>query len=72
MEDMAKLADLHEGSLLYNIKLRYRDNLIYTYIGSILSAVNPYKALNSIYEDGKVRAAPPRSTSRARSGIPGV
>jgi myosin X len=22
MEDMAKLADLHEGSLLYNIQLR--------------------------------------------------
>jgi myosin X len=54
VEDMAKLADLHEGSLLYNIKLRYNKDLIYTYIGSILSAVNPYKSLSGLYDDSKI------------------
>ncbi|EDQ90134.1 uncharacterized protein MONBRDRAFT_7459 [Monosiga brevicollis MX1] len=51
---MAKLGDLHEGSLLYNIKLRYKKDLIYTYIGSILSAVNPYKSLPGLYDDAKI------------------
>ena len=43
---MSQLADLHEGAILYNIKLRYKTLKIYTYIGSILSAVNPYQALD--------------------------
>ena len=46
VEDMSQLADLHEGAILYNIHLRYRSNKIYTYIGSILSAINPYQVLN--------------------------
>eukprot|EP00049_Salpingoeca_infusionum_P017514 m.353252 g.353252 ORF g.353252 m.353252 type:complete len:1850 (+) comp16718_c0_seq1:158-5707(+) len=54
VEDMAQLADLHEGSLLYNIALRYRSDQIYTYIGSILSAVNPYKKLDSLYGAAKI------------------
>lgn len=45
VEDMSKLADLHEGSLLYNIRQRYMNDNIYTFIGSIVSAVNPYKRL---------------------------
>ncbi len=43
VEDMSSLADLHEGAILYNIQMRYKKNNIYTYIGSILSAVNPYQ-----------------------------
>ncbi|KJE90748.1 myosin-X [Capsaspora owczarzaki ATCC 30864] len=46
VEDMATLADLHEGAILHNIDLRYAKDLIYTYIGSILCAVNPYKKID--------------------------
>ncbi|XP_006816618.1 unconventional myosin-VIIa-like, partial [Saccoglossus kowalevskii] len=43
IDDMIQLRDLHEGSLLMNLKQRYEKSQIYTYTGSILVAVNPYK-----------------------------
>lgn len=42
---MITLGDLHEGSLLHNIHLRYLKDDVYTYTGNILVAVNPYKTL---------------------------
>jgi myosin X len=55
LEDMSQLADLHEGAILYNIQLRYRSNHIYTYIGSILAAINPYQAINLYTSDDILR-----------------
>lgn len=54
VDDMATLVDLHEGAILYNITLRYQQNLIYTYIGSILSAVNPYKDMGEFYSEATI------------------
>ncbi|XP_071802894.1 unconventional myosin-X-like isoform X2 [Asterias amurensis] len=50
LEDMAKLTDLKDDSILENLKLRYEHDQIYTYIGSILAALNPYKSIPSNYE----------------------
>ncbi|XP_058458630.1 unconventional myosin-XV isoform X2 [Malaya genurostris] len=49
VEDMTQLEDLHEASLLWNLKLRYDNTLIYTYAGSILISVNPYKMFADAY-----------------------
>ncbi|XP_044296365.1 unconventional myosin-Ih [Varanus komodoensis] len=42
------LLDSHtsESAFLDNLCKRYRENLIYTYIGTLLVSVNPYKELN--------------------------
>ncbi|KAI5957802.1 MYO1 [Candida theae] len=53
-EDMAELTHLNEPSVVYNLYLRYMDDLIYTYSGLFLVAINPYKSL-PIYDDSMVR-----------------
>ncbi|XP_055630321.1 unconventional myosin-XV [Toxorhynchites rutilus septentrionalis] len=49
VEDMTQLDDLHEATLLWNLKLRYDNGLVYTYAGSILVAMNPYKMFPGAY-----------------------
>ncbi|XP_023645863.1 myosin-7 isoform X1 [Capsella rubella] len=49
VDDMTKLAYLHEPGVLLNLKCRYNANEIYTYTGNILIAVNPFKRLPHLY-----------------------
>ncbi|KAI9343887.1 myosin heavy chain [Zopfochytrium polystomum] len=44
-EDMADLTYLNEASVVHNLGRRYASNLIYTYSGLFLVAINPYKKL---------------------------
>uniref|UniRef100_A0A3B5MY38 Myosin motor domain-containing protein n=1 Tax=Xiphophorus couchianus TaxID=32473 RepID=A0A3B5MY38_9TELE len=50
VEDMATLEDLHDGAIMHNLYQRYHQRQIYTYIGSILAAVNPYQPLPGLYD----------------------
>uniref|UniRef100_A0A673XCB9 Unconventional myosin-X-like n=1 Tax=Salmo trutta TaxID=8032 RepID=A0A673XCB9_SALTR len=50
VEDMSTLAELHEAAIMYNLYLRYQKDCIYTNIGSILAAVNPYKQIPGLYD----------------------
>ncbi|KAL0966723.1 hypothetical protein UPYG_G00299320 [Umbra pygmaea] len=49
VEDMATMEDLHDGAIMHNLHIRYQQRNIYTYIGSILAAVNPYQPMPDLY-----------------------
>lgn len=50
VDDMTKLAYLHEPGVLHNLSCRYGLNEIYTYTGNILIAVNPFQRLPHLYD----------------------
>ncbi|AES81671.2 putative myosin ATPase [Medicago truncatula] len=50
VDDMTKLAYLHEPGVLNNLRSRYDINEIYTYTGNILIAVNPFIKLPHLYD----------------------
>ncbi|KAK7810753.1 hypothetical protein U0070_027481 [Myodes glareolus] len=45
VEDLVLLEPLDEDSLIKNLRLRYEEKEIYTYIGSVVISVNPYQSL---------------------------
>ena len=45
---MVSMDNLNEAEILYNIKLRYAQDRIFTYIGPTLIVMNPYKKIEEI------------------------
>lgn len=48
--NIVELEDLTDDTLLQGVKARYKKNLIYTFVGDVLLAVNPYRRI-PIYGD---------------------
>ena len=56
IENLVDLDELSEGAILHHIRVRFMKKNIYTFVGSILVAVNPFEALN-IYSERDIRRA---------------
>ena len=56
VENLVDLDELSEGAILHHKRLRFQKKIIYTHVGSILVAVNPFEAL-SIYGERDIRRA---------------
>ncbi|TBU02928.1 heavy chain of myosin, partial [Hamiltosporidium tvaerminnensis] len=54
IDDLASLSYLNEPSVLHNLATRYYNDIIYTYSGLFLVAINPYKKLK-IYSSDTIR-----------------
>jgi len=54
VKDCAQLGYLSPPSVLYNLKIRYDSNIIYTYSGLFCVAINPYRRF-PIYHEGIIR-----------------
>ena len=46
IDDLINISDLNEMSILHNLRIRYKEDKIYTNVSSILISVNPFKLLS--------------------------
>ncbi|XP_028414571.1 unconventional myosin-VI-like isoform X2 [Dendronephthya gigantea] len=55
VEDNCALMFLNEATLLNNLRVRYKKDLIYTYVADILLAVNPYHDMRDLYSSAMMK-----------------
>jgi len=53
-DDLVQLQHLHEPALLHVLSLRFRMNVIYTYVGAILISMNPFRRIPALYEQRRL------------------
>lgn len=53
-DDMVMLSKATNPEIHKNLKVRYDNEMIYTYIGDVLIAVNPFKQIGGLYSDSKI------------------
>lgn len=47
---MVDMENLSDAELLYNVALRFKKNLIFTYVGQTLLVLNPYFLIEPLYK----------------------
>jgi myosin heavy subunit len=53
-DDLVQMDEVNEASILHNLRTRFSNELIYTSVGDILVAINPFQWLN-LYSDQHIR-----------------
>lgn len=48
--NLVELESFSEGNILHHIRKRFKADVIYTFVGNILIALNPYKPLQGLYD----------------------
>ena len=46
VQNLVDLEELSEGAILHHVRKRYKNKYIYTHVGAILVAVNPFERLD--------------------------
>lgn len=66
VDNLIKFNDLMEPAILHNLRIRFKEDNIYTYISSILISLNPFKMLPlytpqmlDMYKEQGARNLPP-------------
>jgi myosin-5 len=49
--DLCSLTHLHEPAVVFCLQQRYQQDIIYTYTGKILLALNPFRVVDGVYGD---------------------
>lgn len=55
-DDLTEAVDISEASILWNMKKKYDENKIYSSIGPILIALNPYCHIDALYSDSALQS----------------
>ncbi len=79
VEDLINISDLSEMAILHSLRIRFREDKIYTNISSILISVNPFRLLPLFtpevlaqYRDGNHRELPPHIFTTANQAYAGM
>ena len=70
VDNLVDLDELSEGAILHHTRKRYKTQAIYTNVGAILVAVNPFERLN-IYGENDIKQASNPAVSRPHVFVTG-
>ncbi len=54
-DDMVRMEEVNDATILHNLQLRFAADLVYTNIGTILVSVNPFKWIRDLYSPDVAR-----------------
>ena len=54
VSDLVLLEEIKEENILGTLRIRHKKDLIYTYIGSVLISVNPFKDISNLYSNSEI------------------
>lgn len=69
IDDLVLLEQLNESRVVSALKDRYTNDKIYTNIGPVLVAVNPFKMIRSLYTEATIREYKGRAYFEAQPHI---